>query len=318
MGRLAFVDHFDRVKGRIVRAIQAAVHSEAVAATAQNSGLPFRSGPPKVFVISSISGGTGSGMVLDVGYLVRKILRDLGLSDDGVCGILAHCTGRNANNCDLAVANAYACLSELHHYSNPQNAYPGAAACDLPPFAPEDAPFRQAYVVPLGENLESSDFTRAAEKLAKYLYCNAATCAGTFFDRCRGSEDAEGNLASADPAVRTFGLCQLGFAQHDVPTTAVDGLCKALVTRWQGKEREKPEGQPTSIADPGALLATQFATGLSDEGLRAKVALHASGIGLDFDAILCQLHATATREMGADPESYLRTVLEKLITLRRV
>ncbi len=212
----------------------------------------------------------------------------------------------------MAVANAYACLSELHHYSNPQYAYPGDAGCDLPPFAPQDAPFSEAYVVTLGENLEPADFALATEKLAKYLYCNAAASAAAFFDKCRGSNETEGRLSGADPAVRTFGLCQLGLAEHDVPPAAVDGLCQALIARWQGKERQKSEARPASIADPGSLLATQSAAALSDGDLRAEVAMYAGAAGLDFDPLLARLRATATAEMGADPESYLRTALDKL------
>ena len=103
LGRLALVDHCERVT------------------TAHRTGDPGRRGsakgwrlrpgrpacpsmpaPPRIFVIASISGGTGSGMVLDMGYLVRKTLADLGLSPEGVCGILAHCSGHNPQGRDLA------------------------------------------------------------------------------------------------------------------------------------------------------------------------------------------------------------------------
>ena len=187
LGRLAFVDHLDRVLQRLTQAIKAAVAADAVATTARNTELPFHEGPPRIFLVSSISGGTGSGMVMDVAYAVRKVLRELGLSEEGICGILAHCSGHNSQTRDLAVANAYAFLTELQHYSNPHNAYPGDPSRGLPAFAPHEAPFSQTYVVNLGEDLESDAFAAAADKLAKYLYCNAVTAGGAFFDKCRAA-----------------------------------------------------------------------------------------------------------------------------------
>ncbi len=185
LGRLAFVDHLERIRERLSRAIKAAWTARGwrlrPERPACRSGRPL----PRIFLVSSISGGTGGGMVLDVAYLVRKLLRDLGLSEEGLCGVLAHCSGHNHQGRDLAVANAYAFLTELHHYSSPHHGYPGDPIRGLPAFDAQDAPFNAAYLVHLGEDLEPAEFTAAADKLAKYLYCNAVTPAHAFFDKCR-------------------------------------------------------------------------------------------------------------------------------------
>ncbi len=313
LGRLAFVDHLDRVLACLTQAIKAAVDREALAASAQSTGLPFQEASPRVFLVSSISGGTGSGMVMDVAYAVRKVLRDLGLSEEGVCGILVHCSGHNPQSRDLAVANTYAFLTELHHYSDPHNAYPGDPSRGLPAFAAQDAPFSQSYVLNLGEDLEPEDFAAATDKLAKYLYCNAATAAGAFFDKCRSGPKSDEASASADPGLRTFGLAQLGFSYDDIPATAVDELCQALVTRWRGIDTEKADYTPASLADPTALLADRFTTGFSQEEFRAKAASRINALGLDVRQIADQLSATTTREMGNSPESYLLKVLADLV-----
>jgi hypothetical protein len=313
LGRLAFVDHLDRVLDRLTQAIKAAVDQEASATSARGTGLPFREGSPRVFVVSSISGGTGSGMVIDLAYAVRKVLRDLGLSDEGVCGILAHCTGHNPQGRDLAVANAYAFLTELHHYSDSHNAYPGDPTRGLPSFATQDAPFSQAYVVDLGEDLEPDGFAAGADKLAKYLYCNTVTAAGAFFDKCRSGPPSDEPSATADPGLRTFGLAQLGFSYEDIPPTAVDELCLALVTRWRGVDDGTSDHMPASLADPTALLANRSTSGVSQEEIQTKVAARMKALGLDVQSIVAQLFTTTTREMGDAPESYLLTVLADLV-----
>src|SRR5208337_1447605 len=114
LGRLALVDHMERVIEQVSLVVRAAVDPAGIVTTAAATGLPFRNPSPRVFIVSSTTGGSGSGMVLDFGYIVRQVLRSLHLADDGVCGILAHCAGRNSQTRDLSTANAYALLGELN------------------------------------------------------------------------------------------------------------------------------------------------------------------------------------------------------------
>jgi hypothetical protein len=312
LGRLALVDNCQRASERIERAIEASVDEIAIQRSAERTGLPFRGGPPRVFLVSSISGGTGGGMTLDMAYLVRRALRKLGLSEQGLCGILAHCSGRNSQGRDLAVANAYSFLSELYHYGDLQHAYPGEITCGLPPFPAEDAPFTHTYVVNLGEDLEQAELLAGAGKLARYVYASAFTPAGVFFDKCR--EQPEGTpSASADPSVRTFGLCQLGFSLDDAPAAAADELCEAVLVRWRGMERKRPEHQPKSLADPGMLLGSRFAEDQTERLLHEEAIAQAQAVGLDGATIVRQLEAAAVREMGDSPQAYLFTVLGQVV-----
>ncbi|HUY32749.1 MAG TPA: tubulin-like doman-containing protein [Pirellulales bacterium] len=311
LGCLALVDHAERAGERIGRAVKCAVDADGLAASSMKTGLPFGEGPPRVFIVSSISGGTGSGMALDLAYLVRKTLRDLGFPEEGACGILAHCAGRSGPARDLAAANAYAFLSELRHYSDPRHAYPGIPARRLEPFDAGDAPFSDAYVVHLGEELEADDFTTAADKLAEYLYRNTVTPAAAFFDRCRALGRREAPAADVEPTARTFGFCRLGFRRDHVPDSATDELCKSLLARWRGANDGEP-APTTTLANPNSLLVTRFAAGRSEEDLRGEVASRAAAMGLSVAEIVGDLHATALRELGNDPDSYLLAVLEGL------
>ena len=221
-------------------------------------------------------------------------------------------SGHNPQGRDLAVANTYALLEELCHYSDRQLGYPGDSDCGLPAFAAGESPFAHAYVAHLGEDLEPDGFAAAADTVAKYLYCNAVTPAGTFFDKSR-SQQADDLPAGDRPAVRTFGLCQLGFCRSDVPAAAVDELCQALVMRWRGADRLEPEEESGSLSDPASLLVTRLAVRDAVEDLRGEVASRMEALGLNIRRIVDQLCDVATSQMGADPESYLLAVLEKLV-----
>ncbi|HEV2969480.1 MAG TPA: tubulin-like doman-containing protein, partial [Pirellulales bacterium] len=65
LGRLAFLDHAERVKTQLRRAILAAADRDGLAATTEATGLSFGSCDPRVFVIASPGGGTGAGMLID-------------------------------------------------------------------------------------------------------------------------------------------------------------------------------------------------------------------------------------------------------------
>jgi hypothetical protein len=313
LGRLALVDHLDRVVERIGRAIKAALTRDGLATSARTTGLQFRNAPPRIFVVSSISGGTGSGMALDVAYLVRQILRELGLSEAGLCGILAHCAGHHVQGRELAVANSYAFLTELHHCSDVHHGYPGDPAIGLPTFPPEDAPFPHAYVINLGEDLAANDFAAAADKLAKYLYCSAVTPAGVFFDQCRAPAGDGEPSCGAEPLVRSFGLAQLGFSYDDIPAATIAKLCKTLVTRWRCGDRAPADAAGASMADPAALLAEHFSSDLTERDYGDGVAFHLEQAGLDIDRIVDHLCDLTLREMGSDPQSYLLAVLKDLL-----
>jgi hypothetical protein len=251
-------------------------------------------------------------MAIDVAYMVRQILRDLGHTEEDVCGILAHGVGRNPQGRDLSIANAYAFLTELHHYSDFRNAYPGDRSCGLPAFPAEDAPFSHAYLLQLGEELEAEDSGRATYKIAEYLYRNATTPAGAFADECRSLQEAAAPSLSAVPMVRTFGLCQLGFSYRDLPPTAIDELCQALTARWRGIERTNQDDAKGTLSDPNALLAAKNIAGLSAADVRTEVAACCKTLGLAIRLMVEELHNLADLELGNDPETYLLSFVNKL------
>ena len=82
LGRLALADHARQAGQRIRRAMIAGTDAESMAVSEQTRlGNEFRSDALRVYVVASISGGTGGGMALDIGYAVRAILEKLGVAE---------------------------------------------------------------------------------------------------------------------------------------------------------------------------------------------------------------------------------------------
>ncbi len=196
---------------------------------------------------------------------------------------------------------------------DPRRPYPGDPAAGLSSFPAEDAPFSDAYVVHLGEDLDGEGFTGAVDTLAKYLYCGSLTGAATFFDRCRGMRaDAEA-CASDGATLRTFGHSTLGFSPDDASSYLLDDLCRGLIARWRDGVPDEVPAQEASLSDPTSLFATQFPEDDPQETLRTEVVARAAEAGISLDSVVSRLQTRLAEQMGNDRESYLIKVLEELV-----
>jgi hypothetical protein len=82
-------------------------------------------GPPRVVIVTGLAGGTGSGMVLDVAFLARHLLRRFGNAPE-VSGWLLLPPADSGD--ERSSANAFAALAELRHFTKPDTIY--RARCD--------------------------------------------------------------------------------------------------------------------------------------------------------------------------------------------
>lgn len=204
LGRLAFVDHGNEIVRKLHDVLKSITAPENLAATSQATGMEFRDQLPRVFLIASISGGTGGGMALDMAYAVQKALDHLGLPAHCLCGMLTHSTTRVPERKTLAIADAYAWLREWKYWQT--NKDRREAACwpssgdDNPP------PLSQAYLVHLGDDIGEAEFERATDDVAAYLDLDVATAGGEFFDKCRLSPNAAETPQKLEVRLRTLGI----------------------------------------------------------------------------------------------------------------
>ena len=307
LGRLALVDHAPKVLQRLRKALAEITSSDAMEASAQATGLPVASQQPRVILISSTSGGTGGGMVLDLAYLVRKLVTDLGLSDEGVYGILTHSTDRNPNAHDLAIANSYACLTELHQYAGTEG-YPGEQTCELPPSSAGQGPFSQAYFVHLGDDLNDPDFDAATDALASYLFLDCLTPVGSALEQCRRTGPVN-VTTDAGFMLRSFGMASVGAGQTKLPALATEELCQEVVDRWRGIFKED-----TREAMPLIELATASESAPDQDTLaqiEPRAAEHAASLALGVTPLCEQLTSLLEAELGGDAATVLSRLRRK-------
>ena len=191
LGRLAFVDHYREIRRRISEGLSRLVSDEVLEPLRDTKTIPVDGRTPRVFLVASLGGGTGSGAVLDAAYTVKSILSDLELNDDDVNGVLLQPQRETGSNV-LSAANATACLREFHHYALSEY-YTGDTAIGIPTLD-YTQPFDRAYFVP-----NSPDPSHVAE----YLYRSLSEQTAPVFDDMRKSKPAaEGDSVK----VRSFAV----------------------------------------------------------------------------------------------------------------
>ena len=249
LGRLALADHFSHVCDQLEKVIAELALAENLATTADELNLdPGAVDQPRVYIVSSISGGLGSGMTLDLAYTVKLLLSEKGLHDDAVTGVLLHSSYQRSRDPGLSSANAFAFLTELRHFN--EYGYPGDANLGIPDFA-DESPFREVYYTELGDDQNNSDFQNSLDEVAEYLSLSVTTPCNDFFESCRKSEEELEHFA-----LRTFGVATAGAGDSLQRNLLVDSLCRKLIQRWSGVG-EDPATIASNLLDRlGVSLAT--------------------------------------------------------------
>jgi serine/threonine protein kinase len=239
LGRLALADHAQQAGQHIRRAVAQALESQSLARSSGAFGQGFRDDAFRVYVVASISGGTGSGMSIDLGYAVRAILNKLGLAQTRIVGIMLHSTGREARYSELARVNAFSWLAEYEHFRQVDGAYPGDASCGLPPHPAGVTAFDDAYLLHLGDNLDATEFDQATQMVADYLRLNIMTPARAYFDACREclSEPRTAGSSAATGRIRSFGLYRLTAAASEFCDEFAYLVSQQVIGSWRNADR---------------------------------------------------------------------------------
>ncbi|MGL6074618.1 MAG: tubulin-like doman-containing protein [Fimbriiglobus sp.] len=148
-GRLAFMDHYRVIAHKIHSELEQATDPQVIAETQLRTGLELSTNRPMVYVVAGVGGGTGSGMLIDLAYTVRDQLRRLGYSEPELVGVLlAPEDGPGLEHTSQALANTYATLTELHHFSRTESQFTASYEDRTVSIRDSEAPFSRLFLVP--------------------------------------------------------------------------------------------------------------------------------------------------------------------------
>ena len=305
-GRLALVDNFRAVAQRVRQEVETFLSDDALNRTDQATRLGLRSNRPRAYVIAGLGGGTGGGAFLDVAFLLRRELKQVGFVRPEVVGQFFVPPPNSTTGRSFPLGNAYAALAEFHHFQSQRSVYHVAFEKSEGPITDDAPPFARAAVLQV-----PADGTRAGPVFAAAahaLYAELLTPAGRTADEAR--EVYRKAYPSAAPACQTFGLYRLNWPRPELLAAATRRLAHGLLTRWTGKEavhlREPVTGWLNQQwAERG--LSTEAVTGVLNAAARDSVREDPDRV---FDAFIDPLTAGSRFDAAAAV-----TVLDHLLKL---
>ncbi|TWT84497.1 Tubulin-like protein [Planctomycetes bacterium CA13] len=228
LGRLALVDHGQKVTDSLRRAIEQLGRGESETI-------------PKVFVVGSLCGGTGSGIYLDVVHLLRHLLDTNGLEQSKVFSMLAMKGMVHDPALSLAHHDAHSTLIEMNHYLQPGNGYPGDEGAGWPSVPAARTPLKDAYLV--ASNEFDPDAPSPVQVIGDYVWTDS-TGADSLLEKARSIDVEASSSQVFTPQVRSVGIVPLGVFRRPEEEILTPATVRHLLLRWLGHPGEAKLNAP--------------------------------------------------------------------------
>lgn len=232
LGRLALIDNFDSLWSQLKQKLEQITSKDAIAQTISRLELEPSELAPRVVVVGAISGGIGSGAILDLAYLAKLLLMEQGYSGESVQGILLSSSESSGRDAGLNVANTFAFLTELRQYM--RDGYPGESTCGIPQL-PVEPPFGHLYLQPLEAFESASQLSAKINAVANYLVLSNLTPGQPFFEACRDLDNARESFG-----FRSFGMSMLGLGYSADTQRITAQFIQPILERWCGLNPAPP------------------------------------------------------------------------------
>jgi len=291
-GRFAFFCNYHGIQKKFLDAVKRTKgHKDFML---DRYGIKVLTTQINVFVVASLSGGTGSGMLIDMGYCVRKWLQSEG--SPTVIAIVPMPTAfAGISVGDRVLTNGYAAMMELSYFSDYRTEYVSQFSSGLiDEVRSRRPPFDFTYLV--GTQNGESDFKldQIRETIAQNIFLDLTS---DFAPHKRSIRDnLKGAWAQADPGGRSYpkNFMSFGLSTIEIPIAQVrayltNQLSKDLCGWWLNESAILPQ-QMQEFVDAKILKRlrlrdTDLLSDLSGDNDRPYATVIAEWINSIYDEI---------------------------------
>ncbi|HEX3152156.1 MAG TPA: tubulin-like doman-containing protein [Gemmataceae bacterium] len=281
LGRLSLFDHYHVICHRIRTALESFVSANPMDEADRLCQLGLRSNFPRIYLATSLTGGTGSGMYLDLAYLIRRAIRRLGLGKPQIVALLGVPTvGADIGDSE-GRANARAALVELNHFHSMNSGYRTQFDVREADLEDNERPFQKAIFLPIGVRNSQEAKAHAADVAAHVAFADLFTPIGRAM------------LPQNDQAVEgqsiLVGIRRVAWPRAAVLKTAAWELARKTLQSWCEKAASEPSTAAVTVVD-GFWADRRF----------------------DASTIQAILDRDVERKLGKAPESLIDAALQAL------
>jgi len=229
LGRLAFWDHAAALERRIRLELESVLLPTALPEADRHTRLGLRKTHPRVYLVANPAGGTGGGMILDLAYLTRHSMRKLGYAHPDVVGVMLLPPTEKPTSRPAALANVYATLAELAHYSRRDTSYELRYSSKDPPVVDSGRSFARCVCLPQSTSANSADTRHSTTLASGLLFRELLTPLGRAADESRPELEGQAYFS-------TVGTFRLAWPRRRLIRSAGRQLAAQLIQQWTGKE----------------------------------------------------------------------------------
>jgi serine/threonine protein kinase len=278
LGRLAFISCTTAIATRLRHELQACSEEKVLQEVVHRTGLGLRSSRPHAYVVTSLTGGTGSGMFLEMAWALRRELQQLGHPHAQVIGVLL-VPAVKRTGASRGVANGYAALAELNYFARAA----AGAACSKDGrdqagrSGPDKPPFDRCVLLPLPATSDCPAALNEWSTLAGEFLCRELTSPlGRSADEARAASRPQSTQGSAPAMIcQTFGAYWFSVPRRPLLETVAQQICERLVRSWK-------------IHDPKAL----------DEAIQTWVTDQVNQAQLSAESLVVSLQEISANSLG--------------------
>ncbi len=271
LGRLSLVDNARQVLSTLQSHLKRFANAQQLKALSESHALACRDRPPRVVLVGSTSGGTCSGIAIDLAHAIRKVAAARGIEKIEVVGMFVDCSRDGNDTNHLTTANSYAFLTEYETTCQQGNASKEKVPKEMAVFEGKSSPFDHIYFASL-EGMESNHPVETwIEQTAEYLAVDLLSTVGHLLDSCRTAahDNGSGNSHQASQ-LRSYALAPISVSLEEILQAAQRHLIQQVSQFWQADPsmavHQNLQGQHLGKASP---LSRQSAS-------RGMFRLHAS------------------------------------------
>jgi hypothetical protein len=171
-------------------------------------------------------------MLTDLAYILKHELRGVGYRKPETVGVLLAPPGDKATRQPAALANTFAALAEVRHFTTGEQ-YRTRFESNEAPIVDGDGPFSRCAVLQLPKVPKERERSRVLGLAARGLFVELFTPAGRVADAARDEALA---AEAAAPAVQSFGLYRLSWPRMQLLLAATRRFSQGLLQRWAGRD----------------------------------------------------------------------------------